>query len=161
MKTTAFLSLFAGALFLAGCENAPDTVQEGLGIPVPVHMRVFSADQKATYDAALASLSQMGYRYVRGGPAQGELEAISGISIGDSMTSSEQFRLKARFEPGEGGGTEVSVKMTEIIQEDSEHDLGRATETPLEDTPLYEVFFRGIQQELAAPHGVKMPEGGT
>jgi len=151
MKTSALFSLFAGAFLLAGCDSVPDTMREGLGVELPVHQRVYAADQKSTYAAALAALPQMGYHYERGGPAQGELEALSSISTGESMSSSEQFRLKAKFEPALDGGTQVTVKMTEIIQEDAEHDLGRATESPLEDTPLYEVFFRTIQQELAAP----------
>ncbi len=150
-KTLCGLLLLAFAFAPAGCENPPATMREGLGFDVPVHVRVFPADQKATYAAARAALGQMGYRFVRGGPAQGVLEALSNVSNGESMTSTQQFTLKATFEPAAGGGTEVNVKMTEIIEDDAEHQLGRATESPLIDTPLYEVFFRVIQQELSAP----------
>jgi hypothetical protein len=68
------------------------------------------------------------------------------------MSSAQQFRIKATFVGApDGGGTRVDVRMTQIIQEDSEHQLSMATESPLTDTPLYEVFFHGIQQELSAP----------
>jgi hypothetical protein len=155
---TRVLNLFlaiAGVCALAGCEGVPDTMREGLGLEVPPHVRVFPATQKATYTAAKAALGSMGYRFVKGGPAQGLLEAISDVSAGESMTSAHQFKLKATFEPAAEGGTEVNVKMTEVIEDDTEHQLGRATESPLTDTPLYEVFFRGIQQELAAPRPAK------
>ena len=45
-------------------------------------------------------------------------------------------------------GTEVSVWFKEIVEGDSEHRQGFATETPMRDTPLYETFFRGIQQGI-------------
>ena len=48
------------------------------------------------------------------------------------------------------GGTEVNVRLTEIIEIDSSNRAGQATETPLRDTPQYEVFFRSVQQALDA-----------
>jgi hypothetical protein len=151
LRRPAALLLAAACLAIAGCDSAPATVREGLGFDVPVHTRVFQADRHATYAAAKAALEPMGYRYVKGGAAQGYLEAISDIAAGESMTSSHQFELKANFENALDGGTEVSVRITEIIEEDSEHQRGRATESPVTDTPLYEVFFRGVQQGIRAP----------
>ena len=150
MKLPAGILLAAACLLPSGCDNPPATVREGLGLEVPVRTRVFPADKRAAYVAAKAALDPMGYRFQKGGAAQGYLEAISDVSAGESMSSAHQFVIKATFEPALDGGTEVSVRITEIIEEDSEHQLGRATESPVADTPLYEVFFRGIQQDLAA-----------
>ncbi len=151
IKFPTGLALLA-TLVLAGCDSAPDTLREGLGFDVPAHSRTFPGGQKETFVAARAALGPMGFRFVKGGPAQGVLEAISDVSNGESMSSAQQFRIKATFVGApDGGGTRVDVRMTQIIQEDSEHQLSMATESPLTDTPLYEVFFHGIQQELSAP----------
>ena len=40
--------------------------------------------------------------------------------------------------------------LTEIIEADSSNRAGQATETPLRDTPQYDVFFRRVGQALAA-----------
>ncbi len=145
------LALLA-SLVLAGCDSAPDTLREGLGFDVPAHSRTFPGGPKETYAAARAALAPMGFRFVKGGQAQGLLEAISDVSNGETMASVQQFRIKATFVGvPDGGGTRVDVRMTQIIQEDAEHQLGMATESPLTDTPLYEVFFHGIQQELSMP----------
>ena len=93
----------------------------------------------------------MGYRFVRGGPAQGELEAISGVATADSLSSSRQISLSAKLRPTLEGGTEISLIFKELIEADSVRKAGQATATPMIDTPLYEVFFRTVQQVLDAP----------
>jgi len=50
--------------------------------------------------------------------------------------------------PAAEGGTSVEVSLTEIIEGNTESQPGTATETPLRDTPLYEVFFRELQKAL-------------
>jgi hypothetical protein len=47
----------------------------------------------------------------------------------------------------------VSVSFGEIIEDNSLNAPGMATETPLKDTPLYEVFFRNVDKALKAPPG--------
>jgi hypothetical protein len=145
------LVILLGAL-LAGCVEMPDSLRNRLpGVAQP-RVRTFSADPKATFAAARASLDQMGYRFTGGGPAQGRLTAISEISPGDWPGSSHQFTLQAEFHPAlDASGTEVSVRMTELIEADSASRQGQGTETVLQDTPLVEVFFRGIQQNLGSP----------
>ena len=93
----------------------------------------------------------MGYRYVRGGPAQGELEELSAISPGDDTGSSRQISMKVRLSPDAEAGTSVSVSFGEILEAASTSEPGMATETPMRDTPLYEVFFRSLQEALQAP----------
>jgi hypothetical protein len=48
------------------------------------------------------------------------------------------------------GGTELSLLLKELIEADSARKAGQATATPMNDTPLYEVFFRTVQQALDA-----------
>jgi hypothetical protein len=91
----------------------------------------------------------MGYRFIRGGPAQGELEAISRVGSGETHGSARQLAMKVALEPTlDGKGTEVAIRLTEIIEADSSNRAGQATETPLRDTPQYDVFFRRVGREL-------------
>ena len=151
-KLLPFLLALVGAVFLAGCEDVTDSMKDtlpGQGAPT---VRTFPAEPRATFAAARAALEPMGFRFTHGGPAQGELRATSEISPGDVPGSSHQFTLRAEFHPTlDGSGTDVSVRLTEIIEADSTNHPGMGTETPLKDTALAEVFFRGIQQGLAAP----------
>jgi hypothetical protein len=137
------------AIFLAGagCDEVTEPLQEEISSAARPEVRVFSADQRTTYDSARAALGQIGFHFVRGGPAGGELEALSGLETGDTEGSTEQFSLKVRLSPTPEG-TEVSLWFKEIIEGDSEHRQGFATETPMKDTPLYETYFRAIQQGL-------------
>lgn len=143
------------ALVLAGCESSdiPDSVRSVLSEREAPRSRVFQADQKATYEAARAAADEMGFRFVRGGPAEGKLEALSGISSGDDAGSSRQVSMKVHMDLAPEAGTEVTVSFAEIIEEASATQPGTATETPLRDTPLYEVFFRNIQKALQTPPG--------
>jgi hypothetical protein len=98
----------------------------------------------------------MGYRFLRGGPAQGELDAVSGIAPGEVNRSSRQVAVKVRLHATlDGTGTEVSARFSEILEADSRNRAGLATETPLRDTPQYEVFFRSVQQALDAQTGAR------
>jgi hypothetical protein len=142
----------AAALAVAGCEDVEDAVRSGLPLATEPHVQTFPADPRATYEAARKAVDGMGYTFVRGGPAQGRLEAMSAVVAGDASGSSQQFTLRAEFRGTlDGTGTEVSVRMTEVLEEDSELHAGQGTETPLRDTALYEVFFRRIRQALGLP----------
>jgi hypothetical protein len=75
---------------------------------------------------------------------------VSGVGQGEANRSSRQISMKVRLDETQvSGGTEVTVRFTEIIEDDSSNRAGQATETPLRDTPQYEVFFRSVQQALA------------
>jgi hypothetical protein len=93
----------------------------------------------------------MGYRFVRGGPAQGEFEGVSGLlEGGDNNGNARQTGIKIKLRATlDGTGTDLSVRFTEIIEQDSRSRLGMATETTMRDTPQYEILFRNIQQALA------------
>lgn len=143
------LWLLAAALLLgaAGCDEITEPLREQIDPAARPEVRVFSADQRTTYEAARAAVEQIGFHFVRGGPAEGEIEALSGLETGDTQGSTEQFSLKATLSPTPDG-TEVSVWVKEIIEADSEHRQGFATETPIKDTPLYETFFHAIGQGI-------------
>lgn len=154
MRYLPAIAACCAALMLAGCESGiEDTVRSALGPREAPRTRVFQADQKAAYNAARAAADEMGYRYVRGGPAEGELYELSGISTGDEVgSSSRQIAMRVRLSQEGDAGTEVSVAFNEIIEADSKGGpSGMATETPLRDTALYEVFFRNLDRALHAP----------
>ena len=153
MKYLYLLGAFAAGSLFSGCGEFADTVRNGelLG-EMPPRVRTFSADPRATYAAARSAIAQMNFRFTHGGPSQGELRAVSSVMAGDNPGSAHQYTLRAQFHPTlDGNGTEVSVRMTEVLEADSERHEGQGTETPLRDTSLPEVFFDYVQAALAAP----------
>jgi len=156
MKTPTAIALACAALLLAGCESdSSDIVHSVLSAREAPRSRTFQGETRAVYEAARAAADGMGYRFVRGGPAEGKLEALSGISGGDNSGSSRQISLKVQIGPAEVSGSEVTASFTEIIEEGSAGLPAMATETPLRDTPLYEVFFRNVQKALDAQGAAK------
>jgi len=148
LTNAALWAIAASLMLCAGCDEIPDSLRDRVDGAEAPHVRVYAADQRTTYLGARAAVDQLGFRFVRGGPATGQLEALSELSPGDSQGSTQQFSLKAKFSPTLDGGTEVSVWLKEIVEADSTNHQGFATESPLRDTPLYETFFRAIQQGI-------------
>lgn len=149
----ALLALLSLAAF-AGCESLSDatsSVREKIAAREQPRTHTYKAPQRATYDAARTAIDQMGFRFIRGGAAQGELEAVSGVSSSDTLRSSRQITLKLRLNSSLDGGTEAALLLAEVIESDSSGRAGLGTSAPLRDTPLYEVFFRNVQLALDAP----------
>jgi hypothetical protein len=153
MKIFPAALLCCASALLCGCDSTiGDSVQSVISPRESPKTRVFQADGRATYEAAKAAAEEMGYHYVKGGPAEGELEELSEITGGDDAGSSRQISLKVRLSPADPTGTSVEVALTEILESSlSGATPGLATETPLKDTPLYEVFFRTLGNHLVAP----------
>jgi hypothetical protein len=155
MKTS--LVLFAVlSLALTGCESisdVTDSVREKFATRDESKVRVFAAEQRATYEAARVAVDQLDFRFVRGGPAQGELEAISKLEAGDSLETTRQITMKVRLNaaPLPATGTEVRVWLKEIIEADASKAEGQGVGSPLRDTALYDAFFRNLQQALDSP----------
>jgi hypothetical protein len=150
LALVALLSLGA----FCGCESiseATTRVREKLAARDQPRVHLYKAAQRPTFDAARAAVEQMGFRFVRGGAAQGELEAVSGLSSSDTLRGSRQITLKLRLTTALDGGTEAALRLSEIIESDSRGRPGQGTATPLQDTPLYEVFFRNVQLALDSP----------
>ena len=143
-----------GALLLGGCEAVSDmrTAVHERAVPGAVaRTKTFPGSPRLVYEGVRAAATQMGYRFVRGGPAQGEFDAVSNVDVGETRSSARQVAMKVRLNPTlDEKGTDVSVTLTEIIESDSANRAGLATETPLRDTPQYEVFFRRVGQALGA-----------
>jgi hypothetical protein len=152
MKNLPLAAACLAAALLCGCNSdLQDEVRSALGPREKPRSQVFQADKKQAYEAAKAAVDEMSFRFVRGGPATGELEAMSDVTSGDEPNSSRQILMKVHLSPAGESGTEVQVSLIETLEADSSNGQGRATETPLMDTPLYNVFFRDVQNSLNAP----------
>jgi hypothetical protein len=151
MKNTSILAVCLSAL-LWGCNSdVKDEVRSALGPREAPRSQVFQADRRAAYDAVKAAVDAMDFRFVRGGPAAGELQAMSGVASGDEPNSARQIVMKVRLSPAGDAGTQVEVSLIETLEANSPGPQGMATQTPLRDTPLYNVFFRDVQKALDAP----------
>ena len=129
------LMAFASLVALPGCESlsdARDDLRAKLAERSAPHVKTFAAPPRATYEAVRSAAGQMGYRVLRGGPAQGELDAIAGVGQGEANRSSRQVSMKVRLHGTlDGGGTEVSIRLTEIIESESASRSVQTTEAPL------------------------------
>ena len=138
---------------LAGCDsisNVADRVRDKIAARDAPRVRDYAAPPRATYEAVRIAAEEMGFRFLRGGPAQGEFDAVSGVGQGDAPNSARQISMKVRLHAASDGGTEVTVVLKEIVEADSANHAGVATETPLRDTPLYDSYLRAIQKALDA-----------
>ena len=148
----ASLIVLCTAVSFSGCESFSDAtsgVRQRVAARSAPQTNTYVAEPRATYEAVRATATEMGYRFVRGGAAQGEFEAISRVGSGETMGSARQIRMKVALKATlDGAGTEVAVRLTEIIEADSSNRAGQATESPLRDTPQYDVFFRRVGQKL-------------
>jgi hypothetical protein len=150
MKPTPFLfSLLC--LVLTGCDSVSEKLSAPFVAPQP-KSHVFAADERATYAAARAALDGLGFGYVRGGPAQGVIEALNDVQTGGegSMNGGRQLQIEAHFSSAMDGGTQVDVVMHELVQSDLNQHPGMGTSTWLRDSPVYEEFFAAIGRHLAA-----------
>jgi hypothetical protein len=144
-----FLTLLC--LVLSGCDSVSEQLRAPFVAPQP-KSHVFAADERTTYAAARAALDEMGFGYVRGGPAQAVIEALSGVQTGGegSMNGGRQLQIEAHFSSAADGGTQVDAVIHELVQSDLNQHPGMGTSTLLRDSPVYEQFFAAIGRHLAA-----------
>jgi len=154
MKFCFVAAVLVAAVALSGCDSLSDAsqaVREKFAPEPAVRTKVISSPQRVVYEAVKTAANSMGYRQTRGGPAQGEFEAVGGVGEGESVGSARQVRLIVHLHATlDGDQTTVSVRFTEILEDNANSRMGMATETTMKDTPLYEVFFRNVQQALAS-----------
>jgi len=154
MKYCLVAAFLACAVALSGCdtlEDASQSVREKFEPKQAVKSHTFSSPERVVYDAVKLAADTMGYRQTRGGAAQGEFEGVSGVGEGERAGSARQVGLKVQLRQTlDGNETVVSVRFTEILEDNPNSRMGMATETTMKDTPLYEVFFRQVQQALGA-----------
>ena len=156
MKLALAFAAILAALSLSGCESLSDaalSVREKISARESPHTKVYAAAPRATYEAVRVAAEQMGYRFLRGGPAQGEFDAVNGLAADDSLRGTRQIAMKVRLRATLDGGTELSVTLDEIIEADSRGRPGQGTSAPLRDTPQYDVLLRRVQQALEARPG--------
>ena len=152
MKIIPVLLLSAAAIILGGCESGPrfpSAVRERISPTYRTH--VVTAEQKPVYEAARAALRKMNFTFTSGGPAQGKIEALGALQAGDGAGSARQISLSVKLAPAIPGGTEISALFSEIREDAFSKREGMGTSTAMHDTPLYEVFFRHIDEALAQP----------
>ena len=147
-RALVLLALVLAFGALTGCEAVTDRVRERF-VPQPAQVRGYEADEKVVYAAAKATLGQMGFQSIRGGLAGGKLSAVSGLTSDDALRGSRQIAVKVVIARTLDGGSEVSLAMTEVIADDFNRGSGPETTTPLRNSPLYEGFFRGMEQALS------------
>ena len=143
----------AVVVLLTGCDSlasAADNLREKVAARDEPRVRDYAAPPRAVYEAVRVAADQMGFRFQRGGAAQGEFDAVSGVGKGDVPNSARQISMKVRIHAAGENGSEVTVVLKEIIEKDTANRGGTATETPLRDTPLYDSFLREIQKVLDA-----------
>ena len=152
VKLLSVLLLAGAAIVLSGCESGPKMPSIFRERFSPTyHTHVVAAEQKATYEAAREAVRQLGYSFVRGGAAQGELEALSTLQPGSGAGSARQVSVKVKLAPATSGGTEVSVLFSEIREDDFSKREGMGTTTAMSESGLYAVFFSKLDAALAQP----------
>jgi hypothetical protein len=139
-------------LAFAGCESTRQGIATGVRekFSGPAYeRRVIEGDASMVFEATKATAERMSFRITRSGVNQGVIEGVSGIASDDRLRGSRQRTIKIRIEPASGGGVEVAVLFTEIVEDDFNKSAGQTTEVPLRGHPLYTTFFYGLTQSFA------------
>lgn len=152
VKKFPVLVLASVVIAFAGCESGsklPGVLRERISPTFKQH--VVQAEQKPAYEATRVALRKMNYKITSGGAAQGKIEALSALQPGDGAGSARQVSLSVRLSPAATGGTLVEALFSEIREDSFSKREGMGTSMPMQDTPLYEVFFRYLDEALAKP----------
>lgn len=152
MKRILLPLLLSGSFFLTACEST-ETVRSAVQRRISPEYKVHDveADERAAYEAARAALANFGFRQTKGGPAQGFLEALSQVDPSGPNGLARQTTLRVRIGVSTRvpNGTEVSALFSSVEETPMRDAKGMATEVPLRESPLYEVFFRYLDSNLA------------
>lgn len=136
---------------LAGCGTGGQDFgagfREKIGGPDFEH-RTLAGTQEQAFVAAQKILFDMGFKLTRTRAAQGIIEAIGRISSDSTHVGSRQRAAYVQLDEVVDG-VQVEVRFTEIVEDSFGKGAGRATENTMRDTPLYEVFFRQLEESLA------------
>lgn len=151
MKLIWVAALLTLCCALVGCGTLSDAasgVREKIAARNEPRVKTFTGTPRVVFEAVKIAADQMGYRMTHGGPAQGKYEGVSAVGPGEASGSARQVSIKVTLHATlDETGTDVSVRFAEIL-EDNPNGRGLATETTMQDTPLYEVFFRHIREAL-------------
>lgn len=160
MNRLAVVGFALAVALLSGCATLSDAaggMREAMAERDQPRTHSYAAPQRVTYQAVRVAAEKMGYRFLKGGAAQGRFEAVSSVGSGESNRSSRQIAMKVDLKPTLDEGTEIAVRLTEVIESESATRSVMTTESPLRGTPQYEVFFRAVQQALEEQGAAKAP----
>lgn len=156
MKSPVFsLVLALGALAFSGCESmksASDGVRESWATRYEGHSQVFKGTQKEVYAACKGAVDAMGFRFIKGGAAQGKLEAVSTLRTDNNLKGSSQLSFKVTLRQV-AEGVEVNLLILEVVEDNFNGRGGIATETPLRKSPLYELYMAQVGEVLSKQRG--------
>lgn len=152
MKLLSFLLLGAFAL-LAGCESMSTRMTERFA-SVPPHTRIFAADQKAVYYAALTTVRKVGLQPGRTSIAKGSIDGYAPIRSGTATSDARQTTLEIRLFETEAVETRVEL----LVWEHTEGGFpGSVSEQALREHSLYEIYYAALQQVLQNDGMLKSP----
>lgn len=150
MKLISFFFVSAILLTFSGCESVRSKVHDRFTAPV-YQPKVINVDQHKAYEVARAALTKMNFTFERGGPAQGKIEALGPLHASATAPgTARQVYLDVKLSPAIEGGTKIEVLFSEMVEDDFNKRPGQGALNPLRDSPLYEVYFRYIDEALAA-----------
>lgn len=153
MKLTAVLVLLFASVAFSGCDSLSDagaSVREHFADRNKPRTETFAGTPRVVFGAVREAARHLGFRQTYGGPAERRFDGIGGVDSG-GVASARQVGIKVRLSSTlDGKSTDVAVRFTEYLEADSSNQMGMATETTMQDTPLYGVFFRLVRQGLPA-----------
>lgn len=135
------------AVMGAGCDSVgsfPGRVQERFEAPQP-KQRLYTAEQKAVFEAAQRAMRRIDFVVSRAGAAAGVIKAHSPLRTTNAFGKARQYSFEVHVQTFGPGETQVSAVLRE--QEESESFAG-ATDIPLREHGLYESFFGELEKEL-------------
>jgi len=145
--------LAAGLILMTGCGTTGQDYSAGLrevvqGPEYRTEM-LLNREQAAVHAAAVVAVERMGFRVTRAGTARGIVEGVSGLRGDDHHAGSRQRAVYVRVRQNLDD-VRVEVRFTVIVEDSFAKGPGRATETTLRDTPLYEAFLEHLDASMSA-----------
>lgn len=136
------------AFSFTACESVSSRVQSRFE-KVDPHTQVFAGTQREVFYATQGVLKGMDFQVSRTGEAQGIVNAFSRIRAGDGPREARQYTLEVRINNFGPTETQVALLVREQIEGGLSGTVG-ATDQPLKQHGLYEVFYANLKQALAA-----------
>lgn len=147
MKLVAALFCYTALVLFSGCGSMTDRMHDRFAT-VPSKVKIFPGSSREVFYATQGTLKQMEFQLSRTAEAQGIVNAFSRIRAGDGPRESRQYTLAIRLTALGPSETEVSLLVREQIEGSLSSGIG-ATDQPLRDHGIYEVFFAGLRKTLA------------
>lgn len=148
-KAVSLLAALVGLLVLAGCESMSSRMQERFK-EVPPQVQTFNGDLKTVYYAAQTAFKRLDFNLTRSSLGTGRVEAASPIRNDQTLGDSRQIVAEVHVERATDTTTEVSLLVTQQIQDSS---FAQPTAQNLRDHGFYDMYFAMLKQVLAEGAG--------